>query len=90
MTNGVLLLITPAKINGFTLQVIEGDGPFFRICYILKINPELVIDAHHRKLKVFVYTVNQPEEIEKMIEMGVDGVFTNYPDRVLQYKEFNK
>ncbi len=54
------------------------------------INHKLVRDAHRRNLKVFVYTVNEPEDIERMIHMEIDGVFTNYPDRVLQYKEFNQ
>ena len=31
--------------------------------------------------KVYTYTVNEAEEIEKMREYGVDGIFTNYPDR---------
>ena len=41
-----------------------------------------VEDAHKRGLKVFVYTVNHPEDIERMRQLGVDGVFSNYPDRV--------
>ena len=31
--------------------------------------------------KVYTYTVNETEEINKMREFGVDGIFTNYPDR---------
>ena len=47
------------------------------------VDQELVDDAHVRGLKVYVYTVNHPEDIERMRQMGVDGVFTNYPERVL-------
>jgi glycerophosphoryl diester phosphodiesterase len=43
----------------------------------------MVSEAHNIGLKVFVYTVNEPQDIERMRNMGVDGVFTNYPDRVL-------
>ncbi len=32
--------------------------------------------------KVYTYTVNEADDIRKMIDYGVDGVFTNYPDRV--------
>ncbi|HSY16684.1 MAG TPA: glycerophosphodiester phosphodiesterase family protein [Candidatus Acidoferrales bacterium] len=46
------------------------------------VTPELVADAHHRGLKVFVYTVNEPEEIARMRALGVDGVFSDFPDRV--------
>ncbi len=38
--------------------------------------------AHALGMKVFVYTVNNPADIERMRGMGVDGVFTNFPDRV--------
>lgn len=44
--------------------------------------PKLVNDAHERGLKVFVYTVNEIGDIKRMMEIGVDGVFTNFPDRV--------
>jgi glycerophosphoryl diester phosphodiesterase len=42
-----------------------------------------VDDAHRRGLKVFVYTVNHRDDLKRMRAMGVDGVFTNYPDLAL-------
>lgn len=47
------------------------------------VDQALVDDAHRRGLKVFVYTVNTPEDITLMRALGVDGVFCNYPERVL-------
>ena len=44
---------------------------------------DFVMEAHDLGLKVFVYTVNEPDDIKRMEDMGVDGVFTDYPDRVL-------
>jgi len=48
------------------------------------IDRRFVKDAHARNLRVFVFTVDHPEDINKMRELGVDGVFTNYPERVLK------
>ena len=48
------------------------------------IDRKFVKDAHNRDLRVFVFTVDHPEDIKKMKELGVDGVFTNYPERVLK------
>ena len=49
----------------------------------MKITHQALVEAAHREgLKVYVYTVNTAKDITKMIQMGVDGVFTNYPDRV--------
>ena len=43
----------------------------------------LVHDAHARGLKVFAYTVNHPDDISAMQRAGIDGVFSDFPDRVL-------
>ena len=51
----------------------------------MSVNSAFVDDAHSRGLKVFVYTVNHPDDIQKMHDLGVDGVFTNYPDRVVSF-----
>ena len=47
------------------------------------VEQQIIDDAHHRGLKVLVYTVNEPGDIERMRAMQVDGIFTNYPDRAL-------
>ncbi|MBI4052361.1 MAG: glycerophosphodiester phosphodiesterase [Elusimicrobia bacterium] len=36
--------------------------------------------AHNKGLKVFVYTVNSADEVQRLEKVGVDGVFTNYPE----------
>jgi glycerophosphoryl diester phosphodiesterase len=46
------------------------------------LTPKLVADAHRRGLKVFVYTVNETEEIARMRALGADGVFSDFPERV--------
>ena len=47
------------------------------------IDDRFIREAHDCGLRVFVYTVNSPQEIRAMASMGVDGVFTDYPDRVV-------
>ncbi|WP_319777078.1 glycerophosphodiester phosphodiesterase [Maridesulfovibrio sp.] len=42
------------------------------------ISPKFVKKAHARKLAVFVYTANLPEEWKLLADMGVDGVFTDF------------
>ena len=46
------------------------------------INQAFVDDAHNRGLKVLVWTVNHPEDIQRMKSLGVDGIFSNFPDRI--------
>ena len=47
------------------------------------ISREIVEDAHNRGIKVLVFTVNYPEELEKLKSLNVDGVFTNNRYRLL-------
>lgn len=46
------------------------------------VDPALVEAAHDRCLDLHPYTVNEPAEMEDLIELGVDGMFTNFPDRL--------
>lgn len=41
---------------------------------------EIVDLAHKNNMKVFVYTINKPNAMRKMIDFNVDGVFSDYPD----------
>ena len=51
-------------------------SPFFR-----DINSSQVKEAHDLGLKVVVWTVNQEKDIEAMIDIGIDGIISDYPDR---------
>ena len=42
----------------------------------------LVAAAHARCLDVHPYTVNEREELAALVAVGVDGIFTNFPDRL--------
>jgi glycerophosphoryl diester phosphodiesterase len=33
-------------------------------------------------MEVFTYTINEREEMRRYLEMGVDGIITNYPHRL--------
>jgi glycerophosphoryl diester phosphodiesterase len=42
----------------------------------------LVKAAHARCLDIHPYTVNETQEMRRLIALGVDGMFTNFPDRL--------
>jgi len=75
---GVLIKDVPA---GFTELVEKVDAYSINVC-IESISRELVDDAHRRGVKVLVWTVNDIDQIERMKSLGVDGIFSNYPDRL--------
>jgi glycerophosphoryl diester phosphodiesterase len=46
------------------------------------LEPEALSEAHALGLRVVVWTVNQPERMAELIALGVDGIITDYPDRL--------
>lgn len=47
------------------------------------ITKQFVANAHRRNLQVHVWTVNDAAEMQSMIDLGVDGIMTDYPDKLL-------
>jgi glycerophosphoryl diester phosphodiesterase len=39
-------------------------------------------EAKRHGLKVVTWTVNDPKRMKELIALGVDGIMTDYPDRL--------
>lgn len=74
---GVLLCGVPLDLAAAATQlgaeVVSLDRDFA--------DPALVKDAQARGMKVFVFTVNEREDIARFRAAGIDGVFTDFPER---------
>lgn len=46
------------------------------------VTPNLVDEARQNDVIYTPYTVNQPYEMERLLQAGVEGIITNYPDRL--------
>ncbi len=46
------------------------------------VKPELCATAHRLGYQVYTWTVDDPEDMRRLIAMGVDGIMTNYPARL--------
>ncbi len=66
----------PAGLAGFAVQFnaysINISADF--------INADIVNDAHNRGIKILVYTINDLDELQRIKSLGIDGIFTDYPD----------
>ena len=46
------------------------------------VSRELVEAAHAEGLAVYVFTVDEVDEMKRLLGLGVDGLFTNFPERM--------
>ena len=45
---------------------------------------DLIAQAHTEGLKVFAWTVNDRQEASRLIELGVDGLISDYPEMIAE------
>lgn len=48
------------------------------------ITPEVVDKAHHAGLQVVAWTINEVQQMHRLLAIPVDGIITDYPDRLLE------
>lgn len=77
---------SPAALSDTELKTIKkyaiGIGPNSAM-----IDQEYVQKTIKNGLEIHPYTVNEKEEMEKLIEWGVTGIFTNFPDLLHEVKK---
>jgi glycerophosphoryl diester phosphodiesterase len=64
----------------------EQIGAYSMFAEKSSVTPELVEEAHIRGLKVVAQAINTEDEYLLMEAMDVDGVVTDYPDRVISWR----
>ena len=51
------------------------------------LSPRRIFRMHSRGFKVFTYSVNSREEMIKMLNMGVDGIITDFPSELVKIRK---
>lgn len=54
------------------------------------VSKEFVAAAHERNLQVHVWTINETADMKRLFDMNVDGIMTDYPDRLLELLDRKK
>ena len=73
--------VRPDRREGRLPIGVNVAGPGIRV---VKANPGLVAAWHRRGHRVFVWTVNEPRDVDLMMELGVDAIITDRPRMVLE------
>lgn len=75
---GILTEEDPLKATNIAREVnAVAIHPYFKY-----LNKKVVDAIHDEGLKVYTWTVNNPEDIQKMLNAGVDAIITDFPERI--------
>ncbi|MDR5860228.1 glycerophosphodiester phosphodiesterase [Halomonas eurihalina] len=82
---------SPADITDADFQAIadyaDGVGPNYLYDGQPVIDADFIDQAHSNGLLVHVYTINEKDQMRQLLDWSVDGLFTNFPDRLKDVRE---
>ncbi len=70
----------PADHGKSVPRAVKAAGGAIWSPYWRDVTPEVIAESHALGLEVVVWTVNQPADMARLIEMGVDGIISDRPD----------
>jgi len=68
--------------HGSVPKLIKAAGGRIWSCYHGDLDAAKVAEAHALGISVLAWTVNEPGLIARILDLGVDGIVTDRPDRV--------
>ena len=84
-TDGIKLLVLSKllleAIYSPPAQAVQAPEERFGIRVL---TPRTVSASHNRGMEVHAWTINETDEMQRFLDMGLDGIITDRPDRLLE------
>ncbi|MDU0957920.1 MAG: glycerophosphodiester phosphodiesterase [Bradyrhizobium sp.] len=74
----------PADHGGSLPRTVKAAGGKVWSPYFTEVTPELIAEAHALGLSVIVWTVNRPQDMGRLMDIGVDGIISDRPELLRQ------
>jgi glycerophosphoryl diester phosphodiesterase len=81
LMTGVLLVGCPVDPVGLA-RAAQADALILQYTYV---TPELVAAAHTHGLQVYIWNIDDPDELKPYLAMNLDGIGSNCPDVLIKY-----
>ena len=72
--SGIFDIFAPSEVRAY-----QDRGYRFISLNRKTVTDDLVLALHERNIKVYVWTVDEEDEMKKLIDWGVDGIYSNRP-----------
>ncbi len=81
------------QTNAFLIENLEGFDknmakldftPSIYSPYFMFVDSSLVQQVHQRGMQLIPWTVNEVPQMKQLMELGVDGIITDYPNRIAE------
>jgi glycerophosphoryl diester phosphodiesterase len=72
----------PAGIMALQIPMTFGDAPL--------VTPALVAHARLHGIHLHVWTINDRSQMDELLDLGVDGLVTDFPDRAVRTIELRR
>ena len=81
----------PSVVTAYLIENLEGIDenlkkltfkPDIYSPYFMLVNQSVVEQLHAKGIRLIPWTINKPEMMKKMVDLGVDGIITDYPNLI--------
>ncbi len=82
-----LAFLVENKLNYKSQLKKLGFNPAIYSPYFKLLDSKVITKLQNKGIKVIPWTVNDPAEMKILVDWGVDGLITDYPDRAIRFKK---
>ena len=80
-TDGMLL----SDYGGSVPNMVKAAGGTDWHADYESLSADPIAEAHSLGIRVCAWTVNQHSDYERLVNAGIDGIITDYPDRLIEF-----